>query len=244
MKIILIGGGKVGSSIVNQMVNEGHDIVVIDSKKNIIAQISDNLDVMTLCGNGAEPNILREAGVQDADLVIACTAEDELNALWKRLRTELPPEEFQPLLEEQRAWIAANGREVLALMDQGCTKVEACTRVTEARIENLSRRFGVSEASFRIPAGRYGQSSFASRQTASRIQDKPDQEERPRVQAQPWRQAGQAQPGGGEELSWQASRGDEGVAAQPAPRTNNEVDDHDVRMLRLVEEAGQDFAPE
>ena len=102
----------------------------------------------------------------------------------------------------------------------------------------------MSEASFRIPAGRYGQSSFASRQTASRIQDKTDQEERPRVQAQPWRQAGQAQPGGGEELSWQASRGDEGAAAQPAPRTNNEVDDHDVRMLRLVEEAGQDFAPE
>ena len=81
MKIILIGGGKVGSSIVSQMVNEGHDIVVIDSKKSILDQISDNLDVMTLVGNGAEPNILREAGVQDADLVIACTAEDELNAL-------------------------------------------------------------------------------------------------------------------------------------------------------------------
>ena len=81
MKIILIGGGKVGSSIVSQMVNEGHDIVVVDNKKSIIDQISDNLDVMTLCGNGAEPNILREAGVQEADLVIACTAEDELNAL-------------------------------------------------------------------------------------------------------------------------------------------------------------------
>ncbi|MBQ1845541.1 MAG: hypothetical protein II132_06360 [Desulfovibrio sp.] len=171
-------------------------------------------------------------------------ASDELEALWRQIKGRLPQAVFKPVLEEQRAWIAANGREVLALMDQGCTNVEACTRVTEARIENLSRRFGVSEASFRIPAGRYGQSSFASRQTASRIQDKPDQEERPRVQAQPWRQAGQAQPGGGKELSWQASRGDEGAAAQPAPRTNNEVDDHDVRMLRLVEEAGQDFAPE
>jgi uncharacterized protein YecT (DUF1311 family) len=162
-------------------------------------------------------------------------ASDELEALWRQIKGRLPQAVFKPVLEEQRAWIAANGREVLVLMDQGCTNVEACTRVTEARIENLSRRFGVSEASFRIPAGRYGQSSFASRQTASRIQDKPDQEERPRVQAQP---------GGGEELSWQASRGDEGAAAQPAPRTNNEVDDHDVRMLRLVEEAGQDFAPE
>lgn len=81
MKIILIGGGKVGSAIVAQLINEGHDILVVDDDRETIDRISDNMDVMTLCGNGAEPDILREAGVEGADLVIACTATDELNAL-------------------------------------------------------------------------------------------------------------------------------------------------------------------
>lgn len=160
-------------------------------------------------------------------------ATDELNALWKRLRAELPAEEFQPLLEEQRAWLASSGRDVLRLMDQGCTNVEACTQVTEARIENLSRRFGVSEDSFRLPAGRQGQSSFAGRQPVPR-----PAAEQERRQAGPAAPAGSADSAGGEQRSWQASR------REAAPPTNNEVDDHDVRMLQLVEEAGKDFAPE
>lgn len=81
MRTIIIGGGKVGSAIAKQLVIEGHDIVVVDIRKDVTDHIADNMDVMTLCGNGAAPDVLREAGVEEADIVIACTAEDELNTL-------------------------------------------------------------------------------------------------------------------------------------------------------------------
>ena len=171
-------------------------------------------------------------------------ASDELEALWRQIKGRLPQAVFKPVLEEQRAWIAANGRDVLALMDQGCTNVEACTRVTEARIENLSRRFGVSEASFRMPAERYAHGAFAGRRPEPRVPAEQGSAERRSGRDGTWRQARPEAPSGRDELSWQASRGGEGGGRQSAPQTNNEVDDHDVRMLRLVEEAGQDFAPE
>ncbi len=81
MKIIIIGGGKVGSTIAEQLTKEGHDIVLVDSDKRVSETISDSLDVMTICGNGSEVGVLREAGAQDADLLIACTAQDELNLM-------------------------------------------------------------------------------------------------------------------------------------------------------------------
>ncbi len=166
-------------------------------------------------------------------------ASDELDALWRQIKARLPQQVFRPVLEEQRAWLASSGRDVLRLMDQGCTNVEACTQVTEARIENLSRRFGVSEDSFRLPAGRQGQSSFAGRQPVPR-----PAAEQERRQAGPAAPAGSADSAGGEQRSWQASRREAATQGHPAPPTNNEVDDHDVRMLQLVEEAGKDFAPE
>ena len=81
MRIIIIGGGKVGSTIAEQLTKEGHDIVVIDSDRRVADSISDSLDVMTISGNGSAVGVLKEAGAGDSDLLIACTAQDELNLL-------------------------------------------------------------------------------------------------------------------------------------------------------------------
>ena len=81
MKILLVGGGKVGSAVASQLVSEGHDITVVDTNKNVIDSLSAQLDIMTLCGSGSSPDILREAGIGDSDLLIACTEQDEVNAL-------------------------------------------------------------------------------------------------------------------------------------------------------------------
>ena len=81
MKIVIIGGGVVGFTIASQLTNEGHDITVVDRSQTVADQISDSLDCMALAGNGASLDVMRSADVPNCDLLIACTAQDELNML-------------------------------------------------------------------------------------------------------------------------------------------------------------------
>ncbi len=81
MNIIIVGCGKVGYTLVEQLSNEEHNIVVIDQKASKVQYITDNLDVMGIVGNGVSYQTLLEAGVSTADLVIAVTGSDEENLL-------------------------------------------------------------------------------------------------------------------------------------------------------------------
>ena len=81
MKIIIIGAGNVGSTLVEQLAHEGHDITIIDIVARKIQAITDNYDVMGIVGNGASYSLLMEAGIEQADLLIAVTESDELNLL-------------------------------------------------------------------------------------------------------------------------------------------------------------------
>ncbi len=79
MKIVIVGCGKVGSSIATELNSEGHDIVVVDIDQNSVKNLSDSLDIMGIEGNGATYDVLIDAGAESADLVIAATARDEIN---------------------------------------------------------------------------------------------------------------------------------------------------------------------
>lgn len=81
MKIIIVGCGKVGATIAEQLDGEGHDVVLIDNRPSAIHNITDTLDVMGVIGNGASHNVLITAGIETADLLIAVTGSDELNLL-------------------------------------------------------------------------------------------------------------------------------------------------------------------
>lgn len=81
MYIVIIGSGKVGQILTEYLSSEEHDIVVIDTIQNKIEDAVHQYDVLGLCGNGANYDILLEAGVNKADVVIAVTASDELNIL-------------------------------------------------------------------------------------------------------------------------------------------------------------------
>ena len=81
MKIIIVGCGKVGTTLVEQLSAEGHDIVVIDPSSEKLDAIANACDVMTVEGNGSSFAVLQEAGVEDADLFIAVTGSDEMNLL-------------------------------------------------------------------------------------------------------------------------------------------------------------------
>ena len=81
MKIVVIGTGKVGSVLVEQLTQEGHQIVAIDRNEKKLMDLQNSFDVLCLAGNAADRKVLLEAGVGTAELVIAATDSDEVNML-------------------------------------------------------------------------------------------------------------------------------------------------------------------
>lgn len=81
MKIIIVGCGKVGATLAEQLNKEGHDIVLIDRNALALEKVTNSVDVMGVEGNGAVYAVQKEAGIHEADLLIATTSSDELNML-------------------------------------------------------------------------------------------------------------------------------------------------------------------
>lgn len=81
LNIIIVGCGKVGITLIEQLSKEGHDITIIDNNSSRVQEISSLYDVMGLVGNGASYSVQMEAGIERADLIIAVTDSDELNLL-------------------------------------------------------------------------------------------------------------------------------------------------------------------
>lgn len=79
MKIIIAGSGKVGFTLAEQLVRESHDVTIVDLKEAALRRAADMLDIMAVQGNGVSANVLREAGADSADLVVATTNSDEVN---------------------------------------------------------------------------------------------------------------------------------------------------------------------
>ena len=81
MNIIIVGCGKVGSTIAKQLCNEGYDVTVIDNNPNKLRAVSDGMDAMAMVGDGTSYTTLKEAGIESADVLIAVTDSDEKNLL-------------------------------------------------------------------------------------------------------------------------------------------------------------------
>lgn len=81
MKIVIVGDGKVGATLVEHLSQEEHDIVLIDHDQKKVEQIVNSYDVMGICGNGANCEIQLEAGVDSCDLFVSVASSDELNIL-------------------------------------------------------------------------------------------------------------------------------------------------------------------
>ena len=81
LSIIIVGCGKVGRTLVEQLSREGHDITVIDKDSALVDYLSGTYDVLGVVGNGASYSVQKEAGIENTDLIIAVTESDELNLL-------------------------------------------------------------------------------------------------------------------------------------------------------------------
>ena len=79
MKIVIIGDGKVGHRLTRQLSEEDYDVVLIDQNEGKLQEAVNRLDILCITGDGADAEVQKEAGVPEADLVIACASTDELN---------------------------------------------------------------------------------------------------------------------------------------------------------------------
>ena len=79
MKILILGAGQVGSSVAANLSSEANDITLVDSNIEVLAELRDRLDIQTVSGNAAHPDVLLRAGIEDVDMLIAVTNSDEIN---------------------------------------------------------------------------------------------------------------------------------------------------------------------
>lgn len=89
MKIIIVGCGKIGKSMIASLTSEGHDVTIVDNEAQILNETADAFDVIGVCGNAVDCDTLMEAGVKDADLLVSLTDSDEVNMLTCHLARNL-----------------------------------------------------------------------------------------------------------------------------------------------------------
>jgi trk system potassium uptake protein TrkA len=85
MKIVILGAGQVGSTVAESLVSEHNDITVIDLDGQRLRNLQDRLDLRTVMGSAAHPSVLKQAGIEDADLLVAVTQSDDTNLVACRL---------------------------------------------------------------------------------------------------------------------------------------------------------------
>ena len=81
MKIIIAGDGKVGSTLTRELAAEGYDVTIIDANPKVLEATEERYDVLSIQGNCASMDVLDQAGVREADLLIVATSADEINLL-------------------------------------------------------------------------------------------------------------------------------------------------------------------
>jgi trk system potassium uptake protein TrkA len=81
MKVIVVGGGKIGEALSQLLVKEKHDVVVIEKDEKLAEELAERLDALVLHGDGTEKNILKDANIEKVDVVTAVTGDDKTNLM-------------------------------------------------------------------------------------------------------------------------------------------------------------------
>ncbi len=79
MKIVILGAGQVGGTLANNLSSEANDITVVDQNDSSLRELRDRIDIGVVCGHASHPAVLLQAGIEDADMLIAVTSDDEIN---------------------------------------------------------------------------------------------------------------------------------------------------------------------
>jgi trk system potassium uptake protein len=89
MKVIVVGGGLVGSTLGSRLSADGNDVVLVEQSRALVNELNDEMDVQVICGNGATVPVLEQAGIVDCDLLLATTDSDEVNMVVALVGSEI-----------------------------------------------------------------------------------------------------------------------------------------------------------
>lgn len=89
MNIVILGAGRVGESVAESLVSEKNDITIIDTDSERLQELQERMDLRGVVGNGVQPSVLEDAGIRDADMLIACAPLDETNLVACKVAHEL-----------------------------------------------------------------------------------------------------------------------------------------------------------
>lgn len=91
-RVIIVGAGEVGYNIARRLVAENRDVVVVDRSPESLRRITDTIDAQTIIGSGATPSVLREAGIEEAEILLAVTDSDEINIISCLFAAQISPD--------------------------------------------------------------------------------------------------------------------------------------------------------
>ena len=142
MKIIIVGAGEVGFHIAQKLSEEGQDIFLLDKDSLQIKRITENLDVQALLGSGTSPRLLREAGVETADMLVAATDSDEVNLISCLLARNLNPNLLKVARVRNKEYL-----EEQDLFRQELLGIDQIINPESSMVENILRLMEVPGAS-------------------------------------------------------------------------------------------------
>ena len=133
MKILIVGGGLVGSTLADKLSRDGHDVSLIDGDHARVRELSKVLDAQVIGGNGATAPLLRRAGIEDADLVVATSNSDEVNMIVGLLASSLfnVPRIIVRLRDP-------NHSETFALVNQANPTDHVCINPDEVAVDRIA----------------------------------------------------------------------------------------------------------
>lgn len=105
MRVLITGGGDIGKTAASRLVEEGHEVVLIEEEREVCERIAENLDMMVICGDATKPDILEKAEIDRAELVLALSGNDQGNLI-----TALMAKEYRNNEEEK-------GKRVIVRLD-------------------------------------------------------------------------------------------------------------------------------
>lgn len=89
MNIVIVGAGVVGSNLADELSRAGHRVSIVDRDPSVVRRVGDRADVLAVAGSGTRPSVLRQAGIAEAEMVIAVTSVDEINLVIGMLAHQL-----------------------------------------------------------------------------------------------------------------------------------------------------------
>lgn len=125
MKIIIVGGGRMGSGLTKQLVKEGHKVTLIDKNEELLREFRKDVEFQAVAGIGFDRDILNRAGIEMSDALVACTNSDESNALIARIARNIyhVPRVIARLFDPDKARIyKALGIETISTTSWGITR--------------------------------------------------------------------------------------------------------------------------